>query len=249
MSIGAREHLAVGAIARDIASVYRAHWAFLIPAAMVVLLPQSLADALLGGLEIEGVPSFRDVATLAAIPLTLAVNLFGQAVYAGLTAAAVIDWRARMPLPSLSALVRSLPIGGLILLDLLLTAGIAIGLLLLLVPGLVFTAYFGISPAVMKIERRGVIDSMRRSAQIVRGNFWRVLALVVGVIAVTEAIVVVITSPFHGAGLVAVVDLVADGLIQPIEGLAIALVAIHLLELHGEAPAPPELARALTHQA
>jgi hypothetical protein len=102
VSADPREHLGLGGIARDIASVYRAHWAFLIPAAMVVLLPQSLADALLGGLEIEGIHSFWDVATLAAIPLTLAVNLFGQAVYAGLTAAAVIDWRARMPLASYS---------------------------------------------------------------------------------------------------------------------------------------------------
>jgi hypothetical protein len=249
VSADAREHLAVGAIGRDIATVYRAHWAFLVPAAMVVLLPQSLADAFLGGLEIEGVHSFRDVATLAAIPLTFAVNLFGQAVYAGLTAAAVIDWRAGVPLPRLSVLVRSLPIGGLILLDLLLTAGIAIGLLLLIVPGLVFTTYFGISPALLKIERRGVAASMRRSAELVRGNFWQVFVLVVGVIAITEAIVAVITSPFHGAGLVAVVDLVADGLIQPIEGLTIALVAIRLLELHGEAPAPRELARALTQEA
>jgi hypothetical protein len=243
----AREHLAVGAIARDIATVYRAHWVFLITAAMVVLLPQSLADGLLGGLEVHEIHSARDVATAAAVPLILAVNLFGQAVYAGITAAAVIDWRAGMPLPRLSALVRALPIKGLILLDLLLTLGIAIGLIFLVVPGLAFAAYFVISPAVMKIERRGVIGSLRRSAQLVRGNFWRVFALVVGVILITEAIVAAITAPFGGPLAETLANLAADGLIQPIEGLAIALVAIRLLELHGEAPAPRELARTLTH--
>jgi hypothetical protein len=247
VSTGAREHLAVGTIARDIATVYRAHWAFLIPAAMVVLLPQSLAEAILGDLEVHEIHSLRDVATLIAIPAILAINLFGQAVYAGLTAAAVIDWRAGVPLPRLSTLLRSLPIGGLVLLDLLLTGGIAIGLFLLVVPGLAFAAYFGISPALLKIERRGVIASMRRSAELVRGNFWRVFALIVGVILVTEAIVALITAPFTGVVTSALANLAADGLIQPIEGLAIALVAIRLLELHGEAPAPRELARALTH--
>ena len=42
-----------------------------------------------------------------------------------------------------------------------------------------------------------------------------------------------------------VVNLIAEGIFQPVEGLAIALVAIHLLELHGEAPAPDEMARSL----
>jgi hypothetical protein len=247
--VSAREHLAVGAIGRDIATVYRAHWAFLVPAAMVVLLPQALADAFLDSPELEGIHSLRDIATLAALPLTVAINLFGQAIYAGLTAAAVIDWRAGLPLPRLSTLVRSLPIGGLILLDLLMTAGIALGLVLLVAPGLVFAAYFGISPVLLKIERRGVVASMRRSAELVRGNFWRVFALVVGVITVTEAVAAAIAAPLHGLVASTLADLAADGVIEPIEGLAIALVAIRLLELHGEAPAPRELARALTHEA
>jgi Uncharacterised protein family (UPF0259) len=249
VSTGGREHLALGAIARDTATVYRAHWAFLIPAAMVVLLPQVLADAFLDGLEVEGLHSLKDFATLAAIPLTIAVNLLGQAVYAGLTAAAVIDWRAGVPLPNLSALIRALPIGGLILLDLVLTIGIAIGLILLIVPGLIIATYLAISPALMKIERRGALASMRRSAELVRGNFWRVFALVVGVILVTELIVAAITAPLHGLVASTLADLAADGVIQPIEGLAIVLVAIRLLELRGEATAPRELARALMHAA
>jgi hypothetical protein len=249
VSTAAREHLAVGGIARDIVAAYRAHWAFLVLTAMVVLLPQAIADAMLGDVEVDEIHSLRDVATLAAIPLTLAVNLFGQAVYAGVTAAAVIDWRAGVPLPRLRTLLRSLPIGGLILLDVVLTAGIAVGLVLLVVPGLVFASYFGISPVLLKIERRGVLAALRRSARLVRGNFWRVSALIIGVILVTEAIVALINAPLHGLVVSTLTEVAADGVVQPIEGLAIALVAIRLLELHGEAPAPRELARALTHEA
>jgi Uncharacterised protein family (UPF0259) len=243
------EHLSIMAVARDVAAAYRQHWVFLIAAAIVILLPQALLDAFLGNLNIEGIHSAKDIATLAAVPLTVAVNLFGQAVYAGFTAAVVVDWRAGLPLPKLSVLVRSLPIGGLILLDIVSTVAIAIGFLLFVLPGLVFATYFGIAPAVMKFERRGVLGSMRRSAQLVRGNFRRVFVLVVGVIAISEAIVAAVSFPFHGVEAVTLVDLGADGLVQPIEGLGIVLVAIRLLELHGEAPPPRELARALTHAA
>ena len=57
--------------------------------------------------------------------------------------------------------------------DIVLTLGSAFGLLLLVIPGLVFLAYFSISPALIKIEHRGVWASMRRSARAGPG---RVLA-------------------------------------------------------------------------
>jgi hypothetical protein len=249
VTAGDAEHLSIPAVLRDTAAVYRRHWTFLVPAAVVVLLPQSLVDTFLDGLNVEGIGSAKEVAIVAAVPLTVAVNLLGQAIYAGLTAAAVVDWRAGMPLPPIGTLFRSLPIVGLILLDLVMSAGIAIGAVLAVLPGLAFLAYFGISPAVMKFERRGVISSMRRSAQLVRGNFWRVFALVVVLIVFAEATVAAITFPFHDWASLALVELAAHGLLQPIEGLVIVLVTLQLLALRGEAPEPRTLARALTHAA
>ncbi len=240
-----RHSLSVGAVARDVASAYRAHWLFLIVAAIVVLLPQALADSLLDHLNVEGIHSARDVAVVVAAPLTVIVNLFGQAFYAGLAAAALIEWRAHRPLPGIRALLRSVPLGRLVLLDIVLTLGIAFGLLLLVIPGLIFMAYFSISPALVKFEHRGVWSSMRRSRELVRGNFWRVMAIVVGTIVFTEIAVSLISAPFHGLAIVTFVDLAADGLFQPIEGLVIVVVALALLELRGEAPEPGELARAV----
>jgi hypothetical protein len=245
MSAEARRTLSPRAVGREVAAAYRAHWLFLIVAAVVVLLPQSLADAFLDHLNVEGIHSARDVAILAAVPLTVVVNLFGQAFYAGLTAAAVIEWRAHRPLPNIIALLRTVPLGRLALLDLVLTLGTAIGLLLLLIPGLIWLAYFSIAPAIVKVEHEGVWGSMRRSRDLVRGNFWRVFAIVVGTIAVTEIAVAAISAPFHGIGLVTVVDLAADGLLQPVEGLVIVVVALALLELRGELPEQSELARAV----
>ncbi len=249
MTAGGDHQLSLRAVFREINTVYRRHWAFLIAAAIVVLVPQSILDATLDGLEVEGFRSAKDIAIFGAVLLTVAVNLGGQAIYAGLTAAADVDWRAGRPLPPLSTLIRSLPIGGLIVLDLLVSIGAAIGILLLVLPGLIFLAYVGISPAVMKLEHRGPLSALRRSVELVRGNLWRVFAIVVGVILITELAVQAITFPFHGLALVTAVDLVANGLLQPIEGLAVVVVAIRLLELRGEAAAPSEMARALVPEA
>jgi hypothetical protein len=249
MTAAAGHALSLRAVFREMFTVYRRHWAFLIPTAIVILLPQSILDATLDGLDVEGFESAKDIALFGAVLLTVAVNLMGQAIYAGLTAAADVDWRAGQPLPPISTLIRSLPLGGLIVLDILISIGAAVGLLLLVLPGLIFLAYVGISPAVMKLEHRGPLAALRRSVELVRGNLWRVFAIVAGVIVITELAVQAITFPFHGLALVTAVDLVAQGLLQPFEGLAIVIVAIRLLELRGQAAAPSAMARALVGEA
>ena len=232
-------------IAVEMASVYRRHWRFLIPTAVVILVPQSLADAVLEDIHLEHVHSLTDFGELGAGLLTVAVNLLGQAIYAGLTAAAVVDWRAGLPVPRLSALLRAMPIGRLVLLDIVLTLGAALGFLLLVIPGLVFYTYLAISPAILKLEHLGVRDAIRRSIQLVRGQALRVFGIVLGAVVFSELAVQAVALPFDGVVVLAVLNLAAEGLFQPIEGLAIALVAIHLLELRGEAAEPTSMAHAL----
>jgi len=232
-------------VAREVVAAYRAHWLFLIASAVVILLPQSLADGFLEHLQVEGVHNLRDVAILAATPLTVVVNLFGQAFYAGMTAAAVIEWRAHRPLPSVRSLLASIPLGRLVLVDLVLTFGSALGFLLLVIPGLIWLAYFSLAPAIIKFEHRDVRDSLRRSRQLVQGSFWRVLWMVVGTITITELAVEAVSIPVHDDALVALVDLAADGLLQPIEGLVVVVVALALLEMRGELPDQSELTRGI----
>jgi hypothetical protein len=245
LTAASQEKLSLREIAGEMWAVYKVHWTFLVPAAIVVLLPQSIADALVEGFHIEHLHSVADFATLGAALLTAAVNLFGQAVYAGLTAAAVVEWRAGQPLPPLSNLLRAMPLRRLIVLDLVITLLAAIGFVLLIVPGLIVLTYLAISPAVLKLEHLGVQEALARSIQLVRGRARQVFLIAIGAIIVTELIVQLIAAPFSGVALLTVVNLVAEGVFQPIEGLAIALVAIHLLELHGQAPAPDAMARAL----
>lgn len=225
--------------------MYKQHWRFLVPAAVIILLPQAIADGILEGYHVDHIRNLVDVATIGVALLTAAVNLMGQAIYAGLTAAAVVDWRAGQPLPPTRTLVRSMPIGRLILLDLAVTLGAAIGFVLLIVPALVFLTYVAAAAPVMKLEHRGVRDSMRRSVGLVRGRARKVFVIVTGTIVVTELAVQAIATPFSGAVVLTVVNLLGEAIFQPFEGLVIAIVAVRLLILHGEAPAPSVMAKAL----
>jgi len=236
-------------VVREMWTVYRRHWGFLVVAAVVVLLPQTIADAFLeGGFNLDHVRSLADVGTLGLALLTAAVNLMGQAVYAGLTAAAVVDWRAGQPLPPLSRLLRSMPIGRLVMLDIVVTVGAAIGFILLIAPALIFLTYVATSAPLMKLEHLRVQESISRSIALVRGQARRVFLIVGGTILITEVAVQLLVVPLHGTLLLIAVGLAAEAIFQPFEGLAVALVAIHLLELHGEAPAPSEMAETLVSQ-
>ena len=248
MTAASEEQLSLHEVGTEMWAVYRRHWRFLVPAAMVVLLPQSIADAFLEGSHVEHLRTIGDFATVGGALLTAAVNLFGQAVYAGLTAAAVIDWRAGQPLPPLWSLIRALPIKRLIVLDLVITMLTAIGFVALVFPALIVLTYIGISPAVMKIEHLGVQDALARSIELVRGRARQVFLIAIGAIVFSEAAVQLVAAPFSEVGVLTVVNLLAEGIFQPIEGLAIVLVAIHLLELHGEAPAREEMAPALVRE-
>jgi hypothetical protein len=240
-----RLDLSLRGVLAEMWGAYRSHWRFLIPAAVIVLLPQSIVDGLLEDFHVDHIRTLADVATIGAALLMAAVNLMGQVVYSGLTAAAVVDWRAGQPLPALPALLRSLPIGRLIVLDLVVTLAVAIGFVLLVVPGLILLAYLAPSAPVMKLEHLGVRDAIRRSIQLVRGRARSVFVIVVSVVLATELAVELLATPFDTAWVLVAVNLLGEAAFQPFEGLVVALVAIHLLELHGEAPAPDEMARAL----
>ena len=245
MTQTAKEKLSLRAVVAEMWAVYRRHWRFLVPAAVLVLLPQAIADGVLEATHVEHIRDLIDVATIGVALLTTAVNLLGQAIYAGLTAAAVVDWRAGRPLPKTAALLRSMPIGRLIVLDLVVTLGTAIGFVLLVIPALIFLTYVAAAAPVLKLEHLGVRAALRRSIELVRGNARRVFVIVVSAFVFTEAGVQLIAAPFDHTWVLVVVNLLGEAVFQPIEGLAVAIVAIRLLELHGQAPAPDAMARAL----
>jgi hypothetical protein len=212
-----------------------------VPLGFAVLLPQAIIGSALGDLEIERLDSFGDYLKLAAIPFTVVLSLAGEALLAGVITALVLQWRLGHPLPGLLVFVSTLAWLRLIAVDLLLAVGAAIGVVLLVVPGLLFLAYFSITPAVVEIEDRGIRDAFRRSALLVRGSVWPVFVLVIGVTLVTEGLAQGLLALFHGFLPELASEVAVDALLESIQGLVIALVAISLIELRGErVPAPLE---------
>jgi uncharacterized protein UPF0259 len=227
-------HLSIRRTLAEAAALYLRHWRILGPLAVVVLLPQAVIGTYIGEIEVDRVESVGDVLKVLAIPGTLLVSLAGEALLAGVITALVREWRAGHARPDARAFVRSLPWLRLIAIDLLIALGAALGLLLLVLPGFLFLTYFAIAPSVVEIEDRGVRDALRRSAALVHGRFRQVFPLIIGSIFVTEGVGEVLVLVLHGLAPEVASTLAVDALIESVQGLIVALVAISLIQLHGD---------------
>lgn len=70
-------------------------------------------------------------------------------------------------------------LGTLIVAGILAGFGVAIGIVLLIVPGLILLTWWALIVPVIVLEQRGVIESFGRSRELVRGHGWTVFAIVV----------------------------------------------------------------------
>lgn len=229
-----REKLRIGWVLGWVWRVYRKRWRLLIPLAVLVLLPQTIGDAALGDLEVERIHSAADVLKLAAIPFSLVINLLGEALYAGIVAAVVVEWLAGRELTDIPRVARSIPYGRLIAIDLVLAFGTAIGLVLLIVPGVIFYTYMAASPALVELNDLQVKPALRKSVELVRGSFWRVLGFSVVVLVLSEGISALLESPVHGLQGELLFSLAIEAMILPFQGLATVFLTLALLDLHGE---------------
>jgi hypothetical protein len=227
-----RRKLSATAICLEALVAYARHWLMLVPLAIVVLAPQAVGNAIYDSAEIDGVATLADVAKLVSIAATIAINLGGEALYTGIVAAVVVNWRRGERSLRLGAVVRGIPIASLVAVDLIVALGSALGVLLLVVPGLVFFAFFAISPALIELRGLGIRAALATSFRLVRGSFLRVLALIFFVLVVTDAAAAFLESPLHGAPGEAAATLVVDAAIEPFQGLVTVLLALALIDLH-----------------
>jgi hypothetical protein len=230
---GTAPKLAIGSVLRVVWRVYRRRWKVLVPLAVIVLLPQSAADALIGEVEIDRVETLADVAKLSEIPVAVAINLGGEALYAGLVAAFVLEWIGTKPIQSLWAAIAEVKLGRLIVLDVILAIGTTLGLVVLVVPGVVFYAYTYVSPALIELDGVKVRKALMDSAKLIRGSFWRVVIFGAGVLFISQAFTTALESPVHGKPGELLYNLVVEAVIAPFVGLTTVFLALALLELNG----------------
>jgi hypothetical protein len=238
-----REKLPVRALLADAGRVYTHHWRILIPLAAVVLLPQALGDSISIEVDTDDLGLGRAAVAGVGVAGLTAITLTGEALYAGIITALVVEWRYGLPGSDLRARARALPYGRLIVADILLTIGAIVGLIALVVPGVLFVTYFLVTTVMIELEDLGVREGMRRSASLVRGSFWRVLAIAAMTMLGTELVTAAIEFPFHGFAFETAANLAAEVLVEPFQGVATVLVALGLMGLRGERPPDPRRRR------
>src|SRR3954447_25433854 len=162
--------LDTAAVFEKLFAVYREQFAVFVPAALIIFVPVALLQALAvssGG------------AGLAVVGIVLSV--IGSFLLEGVVVEAVRDIQDGRRDLSLGDLFRSVgPVLGMLIgAGLLAGLGIAVGLVLLIVPGLILLTWWALIAPVVVIERPGVGAAFGRSRELVRGNGWRVFGVIV----------------------------------------------------------------------
>ena len=218
--------------------VYGAQFVVLIGTALAVFLPITLLSA-------AAASSGSALLVLAVV----VIGVIGQALYTGTVVKAVEDIRDGRRDFSIADLLRAAApfIFPLILGGFLFGILFAIGLILLIIPGLVFFTWFCLFMPSMVIERRGVFAAFDRSRELVRGNGWRVFGVAVMVLIINFVVSAVLQRVGHSAGDYVgslIGGLIANVLTAPIFALALSVVYFQLRDLQGgtqglSGPAPP----------
>ena len=124
--------------------------------------------------------------------------------------------------------------------SILASIGIAIGLALLIVPGLILLTFWSLIVPAIVIGRARVFESFGRSYRTVRGYGWNVFGIYVLVFLIIIAVHIVVSFIFLVLPLVArsfIASIVADTLVAPFIALVITLIYYRLTAVHAAGPA------------
>jgi hypothetical protein len=215
--------LDIGKVFARVFETYRAQAAVVIPAAFIVFLPVSLVS----GLAYEG----GSGCSRSWLRRREWWAPCGCRAWWSAQVADIQDDHRDESVGSLFAKVRPV-LGTVILAGILSSIGIVLGLLLLIVPGLVLLTWWSLIIPVIVLERTGVGRSFGRSREIVRGNGWRVFAIVV-LLALLQGILGAILGSILGALVDAEAgraagELFINVLIGPLSAIAVAVVYFDL---------------------
>lgn len=199
--------------------------------ALIVYLVVDLLNALVATLFGHG----AGVALLLAL-ITTVVSLVGTFWLQGALVYAVDDVRdGRVDTTLGQVFERVRPyLGTLILAGILAGVGIAIGFVLLIVPGLILLTWWCLIVPVIVLEEKHVGESFSRSRELVRGHGWTVFGVVVIVAIVSSIASGIIQSIFSFLGLFLrywIGGAIASAIVGPFIAIALTLMYFKLREL------------------
>ena len=211
--------------------LYKAHWRHLIPIALVVYLVLALATLLLAL-----------ALTWLGVILGLVISIVGAFWVQGALTEAVADIRdGRADLSIGDTFSRVQPrLGAIIVAGLLAGLGIALGLVLLIVPGLVLLTWWAVLIPAVVLEQRSAGESFGRSRELVRGFGWNVFGIIVLTFLILVGVGIVLSlvlSPLADWLQGFVSNIVSGTLTTPFIALVWTLLYFRLRAAKEEAPA------------
>ena len=229
---GARVNPTDGVI-REAWGLYKAHWRHLLPIAFVVYVSIALIALL---------PHRHPVVAGRA---DRGGHLAGRRLLGpGSLATAVQDirdGRADLSLGETFSRVRP-QLGSIVVAGLLAGIGIAFGLLLLIVPGLVLMTWWVLIIPVVALERTPAGAAFSRSRELVRGYGWNVFGVIVLTILLLlgfEIVLAIVLTPLADWLGNFLSSIVSGTLTSPFIALVWTLLYFRLLQAKQEPPAPP----------
>lgn len=222
--------MTVGGILGEAWALYTKFFTRFFVVAVIVFLIVNLVNAVFGSL----VGSGAGVAVLVAL-ITTVVSLVGTFWVQGALVYAVEDVRDGRIDSSVGELFERVRpyLGTLIVAGILAGLGIAVGLVLLIIPGLILLTWWCLIVPVIVLEGKRVGESFTRSRELVRGHGWTVFGVVilsVLAIAVASGLIQAIFS-FLGPFLrYWIGGAIANAIVDPFLAVALTLMYFHLRE-------------------
>ena len=208
--------------------IYREQIGVLLPTALLVF----AVDAVVSWVFDEGVLTV----VAAVVSLVLAV------LYQGMVVQLVRDVQDGRRDHTVGELFSSVSPVLLVLIAVSIVAGlgIAIGFVLLIVPGLILLTFWSVVAPVTVIERPGVFSAFSRSWELVRGYGWPVFGTIVLVflLVIAASIAAALIGLALGDVGRAILSWIFDALTQPVAALTASVLYFTLLHVRGAGETP-----------
>jgi len=228
--------------------IYRLWWWRIFLIALVIFIPvgliETVADAAIEKFHPEH--GIEAVAILTTTLVTAGTGMLGEVFLAGVIGVSLAEAR-RGEFPPVRVIARKIRYLRLILLDLLSALLTIAGFILLVVPGLMVYIFLGLAGPVVEIEHHRVWGAFRRSASLVRLDFWLVfwVLLPAGVVsnALSSGLEHLVTGAIgHAPAVTELATAVSEAIFSPLFAIAAGLLTLQLIERkeHARTAAPAD---------
>ncbi len=217
----------IGRVITNAFDIYKDQAGVLLGAAFAIYLVVGIAAGLLVvGLGIVG-------ALIAIV-----IGVIADTLYRGMVVELVNDVRDGTRDSEVGDLFKAVTgvVGTLILAGILAGLGIALGFILLIVPGLILLTIWAVIAPVIVLERVGVGAAFGRSRQLVKDNGWQVFGVIVIVFIITQVVVRILSAIGGAGGDVGTIigSVLGSTITAPIAALTASVLYFSLRELKGE---------------